>query len=223
MCLTTPSAADRVPVPRSSFRPPGASLASSVPSGRDSREWSRLSYHDRVVSFEFVALDYTDPQSNQYAYKLEGFDEDWVYAGNRLSVTYTNLDGGSYTFRVKVANSDGVWNEDGISLALHVATPPWQTWWAYSLYMLVLMLLVVGYIRFRTQSQERELARQRKELERERLIAEQLRQVDRLKDEFIANTSTHVRNILSKLHLASRTQAALYAIRTGIADASLPE
>jgi DNA-binding CsgD family transcriptional regulator len=182
-----------------------------------------LSYHDRVVSFEFVALDYTDPQSNQYAYKLEGFDEDWVYAGNRLSVTYTNLDGGSYTFRVKVANSDGVWNEDGISLALHVATPPWQTWWAYSLYMLVLMLLVVGYIRFRTQSQERELARQRKELERERLIAEQLRQVDRLKDEFIANTSTHVRNILSKLHLASRTQAALYAIRTGIADASLPE
>ena len=65
-----------------------------------------LSHRDDIVSFEFAALDFTDPSRNQYAYKLEGFDKDFVNLGNLRRVTYTNLDAGDYTFRVKAASAD---------------------------------------------------------------------------------------------------------------------
>ncbi len=142
-----------------------------------------LSYRDAVISFEFAALDYAHPDRNQYAYKLEGFDADWVAAGTRRAVTYTNLDGGDYTLRVRGANSDGVWNAAGLTVAISVTPAPWQTWWAYSLYALAAVGFVAGYVRDRTRAQARELARQRQELERERLVAERLRRIDRLKEE----------------------------------------
>jgi serine phosphatase RsbU (regulator of sigma subunit)/ligand-binding sensor domain-containing protein len=103
----------------------------------------KLSYRDNFFSFAFAALDYTNPAKNQYAYKLEGFDEDWIYCGTRRYASYTNLDGGTYRFRVKGANSDGVWNEDGIAVQIIVAPPFWKTWWFVS--FSVLALLFVGY------------------------------------------------------------------------------
>ena len=97
-----------------------------------------LSYKESVFSFEFAALDYVSPKKNRFAYKMEGFDEDWTYSGDRRFVTYTNLDPGKYVFRVKGSNNDGVWNEEGAALHLTI-TPPWrQTWWAYAFYALVL-------------------------------------------------------------------------------------
>ena len=71
--------------------------------------------HDQsVFRFQFAALDYASPQKNRYAYRLEGFDKDWQYTdATRRSATYTNLDPGDYTFRVKASNNDGVWNEQG--------------------------------------------------------------------------------------------------------------
>jgi signal transduction histidine kinase/ligand-binding sensor domain-containing protein/class 3 adenylate cyclase/ActR/RegA family two-component response regulator len=118
----------------------------------------KLSYKDIFFGFEFAALDYTNPQKNQYAYKLVGFDKDWIYAGTQRTATYTNLDGGTYIFRVKGSNNDGVWNEKGTSIKIIISPPPWKTWWAYMLYVLALIAAVLVYVRWRTRTQERENA-----------------------------------------------------------------
>jgi PAS domain S-box-containing protein len=88
-----------------------------------------LSYKDNFFAFEFAALDYTDSAKNQYAYQLEGFDEDWIYCGPRRYASYTNLPPGEYTFRVKGSNNDGIWNETGRVLGITITPPFWQTWW----------------------------------------------------------------------------------------------
>jgi PAS domain S-box-containing protein len=118
----------------------------------------KLSYKDNFFGFEFAALDYTNPKKNQYAYKLEGFDKDWIHAGTRRYATYTNLDGGTYTFRVKGSNNDGVWNEEGTSIKIIITPPPWKTWWAYMLYVLALVSAVCGYVWWKTRTQARENA-----------------------------------------------------------------
>jgi signal transduction histidine kinase/serine phosphatase RsbU (regulator of sigma subunit) len=156
-----------------------------------------LSYRDSVFSFEFAALDFTAPAENQYAYKLEGVDKDWVEAGTRHFVTYTDLEGGQYTLRLKGSNNDGVWNEAGAVVNITITPPPWQTWWAYSLYLIMGGGAVLGYVRYRTAAQARELAQQRRELAQERLVAARLRHIDRLKDEFLTNTSHELRTPLN--------------------------
>ncbi|MEZ4691595.1 MAG: triple tyrosine motif-containing protein [Ignavibacteria bacterium] len=88
-----------------------------------------LSYKDSVFSFEFVSLDFTVPGKNLYAYKMTGFDKDWVYSGNNNQATYTNLDPGEYIFRVKGSNNDGIWNEEGVSLKIKIKPPFWKTLW----------------------------------------------------------------------------------------------
>ncbi|HEX2998556.1 MAG TPA: ATP-binding protein, partial [Anaerolineales bacterium] len=93
-----------------------------------------LSYQQSVFSFEFAALSYRAPRKNRYAYKLEGFDADWNYVGSdRRFATYTNLNPGTYTFRVKASNNDGVWNEEGKTVKITVTPPWWKTWWFYTL------------------------------------------------------------------------------------------
>ncbi len=88
-----------------------------------------LSYKDYVFSFEFAALNFSSTEKNTYAYLMEGFDKDWNYVGNRRFASYTNLNPGEYVFRVKGANSDGVWNEHGASVRIIISPPFWQTWW----------------------------------------------------------------------------------------------
>ncbi len=118
----------------------------------------KLSYKDNFFGFEFAALDYTNPQKNQYAYKLEGFDKDWIYSGSRRYATYTNLDGGTYTFRVKGSNNDDVWNEEGTSLKIIITPPPWKTAWAYTLYIVSLFCAIYTYVQWQTKAQLRENA-----------------------------------------------------------------
>ncbi len=91
-----------------------------------------LRYWENFFSFEFVALDYTNPRKNQYAYQLEGINEEWVFSGNRHYANFTNVPPGAYVFRVKGSNSDGVWNEDQATTIRIVIDPPfWRTWWFY--------------------------------------------------------------------------------------------
>jgi len=92
-----------------------------------------LSHRESVFSFEFAALSYNNPDKNEYAYKMEGFDKDWIYSGKRNFITYTNLEAGDYTFRVKGSNNDGVWNEEGTGVRMHITPPFWKTWWFRSM------------------------------------------------------------------------------------------
>ncbi len=113
---------------------------------------------DRVLSFQFAALDFAAPERNRYAYKLEGLDERWSDAGTRRFVMYTTLPPGNYVLRVKGTNSDGVWNEEGASLAIVVEPPWWRTVWAYLAYVAVFAAVLTGYVRF-ARRQEREKSR----------------------------------------------------------------
>jgi len=121
-----------------------------------------LEWKHRVIAFEFAGLDYTSPEKNQYAYILEGFDRNWNYVGTRRFASYSNLPPGRYTFRVKAANSDGLWNEAGTSLSLRIIPPFWRTWWFYSLAFLVFMGIVYGSVRYRLD----QIKRSQRELER---------------------------------------------------------
>ncbi len=89
-----------------------------------------LTYRENNFSFEFAALDFRVPEKNEYAYKMEGFDKGWLYTdASKRFATYTNLDPGEYTFRVKGSNNDGVWNEKGTSIKVIINPPYWKTWW----------------------------------------------------------------------------------------------
>ncbi|NNV56284.1 ligand-binding sensor domain-containing protein [Limnovirga soli] len=101
------------------------------------------------ISFEFAALNYISPEKNQYAYRLEGFDDNWNNVGTKRSATYTNLDPGTYTFTVKGTNNDGVWNEKGASIKVIVTPPFWQTWWFILLAIAWICLLIFAFYRFR--------------------------------------------------------------------------
>ena len=113
------------------------------------REPIQLSYKQDFISFEFAAFDFQAPQKNQYSYKLEGFDKDWIQAGNRRFATYTNVPGGQYVFRVRASNSDGVWNEKGVAVPIFITPPVWQTWWFIGLLIVVVGALVAGGFRWR--------------------------------------------------------------------------
>jgi ligand-binding sensor domain-containing protein len=104
--------------------------------------------------FEFVALGYTASERNQYAYKLEGFDEDWRYLGDKYDGRYTNLPGGSYTLLLKASNSDGVWNDDPLAIAVTVIPPFWETLQFRLSLGFVVGLLVLGIYRLRIRQAE---------------------------------------------------------------------
>jgi signal transduction histidine kinase/ligand-binding sensor domain-containing protein/DNA-binding response OmpR family regulator len=152
----------------------------------------RLSHKDDVVTFEFAALDYSAPDKNQYAYKLDGYNDDWISSGNLGSATYTNLPHGEYTFRVKGSNNDGVWNEEGLALAVIVIPPWWQTRWAYGFYAILLLSLLYGARRY-------ELTRfnLKNQLEIEKIQTNTLRNLDQLKSHFFTNISHEFRTPLT--------------------------
>ncbi len=119
----------------------------------------KLNYTQNEVAFNFVALHFANADKNTYAYQLVGFDKDWINAGTQRSATYTNLPPNDYTFRVKAANADGVWNEQGISIQLSILPPWYQTWWAYAFFLCVIGLAVFGIDRaqrYRLSKKERE-------------------------------------------------------------------
>jgi signal transduction histidine kinase len=120
-----------------------------------------MTYRDEVFSIGFAALDFTAPDKNLYAYKLEGFDKDWNYTGNRHFATYMKLPAGTYTFRAKGSNNNGVWNEAGTTLRIIIAPPFWETWWFRVLAVLMVVGIVGGGVWWRT----RRIVAQNQELE----------------------------------------------------------
>ncbi len=101
-----------------------------------------LSYKDYFFSFQFSALDYTMPGKNQYAYRMEPLDGDWITTDStKRFATYTTLAPGEYVFRVRGSNNDGVWNEKGTSLLIIITPPFWATWWFRTLVVLVVFFV----------------------------------------------------------------------------------
>lgn len=116
-----------------------------------------LRYDQSVFRFQFAALDFTAPQKNRYAYKLDDFDRDWQYTdATRRFATYTHLDPGDYTFRVKASNNDGVWNEQGVALHLRILPPWWNTWWFRALSVGAFVLLMWALYQLRLQGLQRQ-------------------------------------------------------------------
>ncbi len=107
-------------------------------------ETSKIILNHKQSSFtlEFVSLNYTRPARNQFSYKLEGFDEDWIIAGNNRSASYTNIQPGDYIFKVKGSNNDGIWNNTPTKLLVRVKPPVWKTWWAILIYIFLGSILI---------------------------------------------------------------------------------
>ena len=144
-----------------------------------------LSYKQSTFSFTFSALNYTVPENNQYAYKLEGFENDWHYSGGEHKANYTNLDPGTYTFQVKAANNDGVWNEQGASIQIVIAPPFWKTGW----FTLLVILLVVGGAWF--------FYRFKRNLDLHRLEEKKREEIHRVQLQFFTNISHELRTPLA--------------------------
>ncbi|WP_028100397.1 hybrid sensor histidine kinase/response regulator [Pseudoduganella violaceinigra] len=182
-----------------------------------------LRENDSVFSLEFSALHYAAPQRNRFAYQLVGFDKDWVVTdSSKRFATYTNLDPGTYQFRVKAANKDGIWNDNAATLTIIIAPPYWKTWW----FRMCLLVLALGgawaayHMRVRSlrrrhlrleqqvglrtaevelknqllQEQKRELEQRDKHLS---LAKQRAEEATRQKSEFLANMSHEMRTPLA--------------------------
>lgn len=151
-----------------------------------------LPYNHNDLHFEYVGLHYGEPLRNQYKYILEGFDKDWIDAGNLRTATYTNLDPGEYVFRVIASNRDGVWNETGASPKVIINPPLWATTWAYLFYLILFGSLL--YYIWRMQLRRLSV---KHEFEMSKFEAKKLHEVDEIKSRFFANISHEFRTPLT--------------------------
>nr|WP_298719004.1 hybrid sensor histidine kinase/response regulator [uncultured Steroidobacter sp.] len=159
-----------------------------------------LEHEDKLVTFEFSALDFISPANNRYRYRLEGFDPNWVEAGRLHRATYTNLDAGEYVFRVRAANADGIWSKEDLIIPVHVAAAPWNTLPARLSYVAVALMIISFFWGLHRRKRQRELDYNR-ELEhvvsvRTHELEErnhQLQEASRAKSDFLARMNHELR------------------------------
>lgn len=152
----------------------------------------RLKYKYSVFTIKFAAINYLIPEKSQYSYMLEGFEDEWNTVGNRRSATYTNLDPGDYTFRVRASNSNGMWNNEGTSIQISILPPWYRTSWAYFGYFLFISGITLLFRRFiviRTGLQQ--------QLVLQNMEKEKLEEINNMKTRFFTNISHEFRTPLT--------------------------
>jgi signal transduction histidine kinase/CheY-like chemotaxis protein/ligand-binding sensor domain-containing protein len=163
-----------------------------------------LPYKYSVIAFEFASLNYTISDKKQYAYKLEGFDKEWNNVGTKHSATYTNLQPGSYTFKVKGLNNEGRWSSKTVSLQLTITPPFWMTWWFKSFVAIFIAGAVISFFLFRFNTVKAQklklehLVKERTEqlvvlTQQERKAREDAEAANRAKSTFLATMSHEIR------------------------------
>ncbi|XOV80427.1 MAG: two-component regulator propeller domain-containing protein [Aestuariibacter sp.] len=176
-----------------------------------------LEYTDYLIAFDFAGLDFAAPEKNRYAYKLEGFDREWLTSGQLRRATYTNLPAGEFTFRVKAANNDQVWNEQGASINLTVLPPPWKTWWAYTIYVaavvLILALIIWAYLNKLNRAQMYQQV-----LEKE--VEKRTKELTELNDQlYHASTTDALSGLKNRLYLLNIVEREIADINRKVHDA----
>jgi signal transduction histidine kinase len=150
-----------------------------------------LSYKENYFSFEFASLDFTDPRKNQYAYQLEGFDDDWIFCGSRRNASYTNLDGGAYRFKVKGTNHDGIWNEQSVSVQIMIHPPIWKTVWFRLGSIAIIIFLILAGVQWRFRSIKNQ----------KRILEEQVHQ----RTLEVTEKNTHLQSALDEIQIQKNT------------------
>jgi len=144
----------------------------------------RLAYFQNQIDLEFAALDFQAPSKNLYSYRMEGLDTEWTLPSDRRFVSYAGIPPGEYTFRVKAANNDGLWNEEGVALKIEVIPPFWKTRWFQALAILAVLGLALGGVQYRTASmRRRNIHLEKKIKERTADLEQEVAERKRLADE----------------------------------------
>lgn len=144
-----------------------------------------LNNDHKSFSLEFAALHYSSSNQNKYAHKLEGFDKDWIYTdATRRYASYSHLDAGNYTFKVKASNNDNLWSKNIKEINIKVLPPPWKSWWGYCFYFLLFVVLMLLFRKIIVQNEDYQIKLKIEKIEQEKII-----EVNKMKLEFFTNIS----------------------------------
>lgn len=162
-----------------------------------------LNHLQDILTLEFSSLDFTAPAQNKYRYQLVGIDKDWIESGTRRTATYLHLPPGHYTFKVQGSNSQGTWSSKIAELKIIVNPPWWRTWWAYVVYVLLIVIAARAYFLFRINK-----AKLQSQLHFEQQEAKRVKELDTLKTQLYANITHEFRTPLTViLGMANQVKA----------------